>query len=88
MDAILKRIKETRQILSDWKLSNHYMTNTNKETVEQIVARVLSFDPDAIGKARKSCAKPIEIQPPNVELYDDPQHNGQYWGDQKRRQVT
>jgi hypothetical protein len=54
-------------------------TNLTPEQAEA-VRRVLAFDTTALGKSRKTCAKPIEIQKPNVELFDDPQHNGQYWG--------
>ena len=47
------------------------------------VARVLSYDPNALSGARKQrCFEPnyLDNQKPNVELFDDPQHNGQYWG--------
>jgi hypothetical protein len=64
--------------------TNETVTDEGKsprKTVSEIVARVLSYDPDALGRSWKSIAAPVEAGKPNVELFDDPQHVGQYWGD-------
>ena len=44
------------------------------------IIRVLSYDALALGLARRD-TRPVYVAKPNVELFDDPTHNGQYWGE-------
>ena len=52
------------------------------ETPEQKVLRLIeAYNKHGFNPPRETLSKPVEIQKPNVELFDDPQHNGQYYGD-------